>query len=272
MFPPQLISYWNFDETSGPAIDSADSNDGTLGSAVSRVTGIIGSGALAFDNTSGSYVDAGAGTSNNFSVTDGVTIEAMIVSNWTGAFLDYDEIFRKEDGSSRMLLSFQNDSNNPIGPVLSLGLNIGGVYSELDMPLDGVAGRPTVADLTDGNPHHVVGTYDVASGLKALYIDGTLRYSTSYAPGTPISSGGGAPATIGNLFPAGPEPFSGVIDEVAFWGRALSASEIAQHYANAQNGQNYFTVVPEPSSMVFMAWGMVGLGLAIFRRLRRHER
>ncbi len=64
--------------------------------------------------------------------SSGITIEAMFVSRWTGGFKDYDEIFRKEDGNCRVLLSFQNDDDlNDYdlpkvvsGPCLSFELNL----------------------------------------------------------------------------------------------------------------------------------------------------
>src|SRR5205807_7491970 len=142
---------------------------------------------------------------------------------WSGEQFDYDEIFRKEDFLDLMLLSFQND--NVEGPNLSFGLMVGGVYDELDMPLDGVGGRPALADLEDGQPHRIVATYDAATGLKAIYVDGTLRDSVSLAPGSLITSGGPADAVIGN-HTYRIEPFTGTIDEVAFYNRALTSSEI----------------------------------------------
>ena len=46
----------------------------------------------------------------------------------------YREIFRKEDGTRRILFSFQED-----GAILSLGLNIGG-YIECDAKIDAKTG------------------------------------------------------------------------------------------------------------------------------------
>jgi hypothetical protein len=197
---------------------------------------------------------------NNFSAKTGITIEAMIVSNWSGAPGDYDEIFRKEDGGNRILFSFQNDgfsqfANPPVPnntPVLSFGLNVGGAYGELDMPLDGTAGL-TLAELQDGRAHHVVATYDAATGEKAIWIDGLLRWSVNLGAGNLIASGGGADAYIGSV--GASENFNGTIDEVAFWKRALSEREIQTHFINTLNGYNYF--VPEPSGVVLTLLGLV---------------
>ena len=167
-----------------------------------------------------------------------------------------------------MLLALQRDGNRfgtafpaPVGAqgaVLSLGLNIGGVYQELDMPLDGLLGRPTLPSLTDGTWHHVAATYDSATGLKQIAVDGTVRYSASYLPGSRITSGGAAAAFIGS--DAGRATFTGGIDEVAFYGRALTASEIKTHNDNRNTGQNYFVVaVPEPSTLALLALPLVGV-------------
>jgi hypothetical protein len=92
----------------------------------------------------------------------------------------------------------------------------------------------------------VVATYDASSGLKALYFDGKLRFSRQFAVGTNIVSGGTSPVSIGNIY-GGWETFSGVIDEVAIYRRALSAAEIAAHWANVQNRRSYFEVPRDPA-------------------------
>ena len=131
----------------------------------------------------------------------------------------YDELFRKED-VNRLLLAFQNDQLSHLahpqvaeGPVLAFGLTVGGVYQELDMPLDGEAGRPTFAELTDGKPHHIAATYSAKSGEKALYIDGDKKFFVLYPAESKMTSGGAQPLFIGSSI--GGENFSGLLDEVA---------------------------------------------------------
>jgi len=251
--PPQtqaegLVAYWSFDEASGQALDSAGGNHGNLGSGVDRVAGIVGEGAVTFDNTTSALVNVGAGVDNAFETSSGITVEAIIVPEWSGAANDYDEIFRKEDGSRRILLAFQHDGNSSSRDVaitpetqatLSFGINVDGIYSELDMPLDGNAGRPSLADLKDGSPHHVAATYRAATGHKTIYVDGVSVFSTNLGVGSEIDSGGIATAYIGNMS-GRREPFTGLIDEVAFWDRALSSADIASHWAAVGRGENYF--------------------------------
>ena len=137
------------------------------------------------------------------------------------------------------------------GPCLSFGLHLAGRdYKELDMPLDGREGRPTVADLTDGMPHHVVATFDSFTGRKAIVIDGTLRFEHAYPEGTLIVSGGPEPAFIGSH--SGYENFNGVIDELALYDFALTADEIAEHHERTRRGDTYFG--PRPARPNAARW------------------
>lgn len=248
--PPEgLVSYWSFDGSGSSVPDDAGNNDGVRGSTTDRVAGLVGPGALHFDNTHNAQVNVGPGVDDSFSFSQAVTIEALFISEYSGDPGDQDCIFRKEDGSQRVVLAIQNDGNDDgrsdppaggyTGPVLAFGLNLGGNYAELELHLDGQDGRPAVADLTDGAVHHVAATYQSSTGLKALYLDGQLVASVEVAPGTLIQSGGATSAYLGNM--AGRlNAFQGTLDEVAVWSRALPGEEIAVHHAESQAGRDYF--------------------------------
>lgn len=260
--------FWNFDQPKEKLVtDSISNSPAQLGKNAKRIPGLVGEGAIHFNNRpdaslvlgNGGGTDVGTG---DYSVSTGLTIEAMVISEWETTNVsqkkspfDYDEIFRKEDGGYRMLLSFQNDNRAgqthipsvEKGPCLSFGFYLSGIgYNELDMPLDGKAGRPTLEEIRDGKPHHIVATYNSWTGIKAIYIDGELRMSHQFPVGTMIISGGSAPAIIGNLISGqgeslvGREPFNGVIDEVAFYDFALDAKTVSTHYARVKSGKDYF--------------------------------
>ncbi len=266
-YPAGLAAYWQFNEASGStAVDSVGTNTGTINGIVSRIAGAVGQGnALQFNNVGGQGVNVGSA----LSALTGVTIEALIRPTWSAITSDYDHIFRKADGNNLMLVAFQQDGNRfgtafpaPVGaqgPVLSFGLNIGGTYQELDMPLDGMLGRPTLASLTDGGWHQVVASYDSLTGVKQIAVDGSVRFSAAYTPGRLIFSGGAAPAFIGS--DAGGAPFTGGIDEVAFYGRAITAGEIQSHNDNKNAGRPLLavTTVPEPSSIALLALPVLGI-------------
>ncbi|MGJ8691812.1 MAG: LamG-like jellyroll fold domain-containing protein [Thalassotalea sp.] len=254
--------FWSFDSQSDRAIDSVGGATGIPAAGATRTTGLTGQGAFIFDNTANARIDVGSGggtapATGSFSVTDGVTIEALIRPEFSGDFKAIDEIFRKDQGDDelRMLLSFQHDQGKPylrpndsFKESLSFGLYIVGQgYHELKLPLDGILGRPTLAQLKLGNFHHVVATYNVITGLKAIYINGELLASYQYPRGSKILSGGPGQASIGNN-PSesrwAMEAFSGVIDEVAFYDFALPPLILQEHFKNARQGHNYFGLPP----------------------------
>jgi hypothetical protein len=239
------VHYWNFDQDAGNFPDIADgSNAAAPGPGVARTNGLVGSGAIYLNNVSNCYALAG---SAGYTVTNGITVEALVrwtpAAGWSATSADYETIARKEEGAKRILLAFQ--PNGAATDTLAWGLNVGGTQSELDMPLDGLAGRPSLAQASNG-VHHVVATYDKASGIKAIYWDGTLVYSVSFAAGSVIDTSGSANQfTIGNSTANNTESFNGSLDEIVFYDQALSAAEVADHFANAQQGFGYFSA-PEP--------------------------
>jgi ferric-dicitrate binding protein FerR (iron transport regulator) len=247
-------SFDDFDDEQRTATDTIQSLAAVAGPAVRPIVGLVGEAAL-FDNSRGAFLRVEGGTGDKvgtglLSFSTGVSIEALIVPQWSGAPFDYDEIWRKEDGNSRMLLSFQNDgAQNAVysvpaveaGPCLSFGLQVtapgtaGPRYDELDMPLDGRDGRPSLAELTDGRPHHVVATFDSFTGVKAIFIDGLLRFSHTYPAGSLIVSGGPEPAFIGSN--RATENFTGSIDELSLYDFALTAEEVAEHHRRLLSGK-----------------------------------
>lgn len=252
--------FWNFDESDSQVFDTMTGRQARVGLGVKRVAGLVGDGAMWFDNTGAAAINVGNGGgaqlgAGEFGVSSGLTIEVLAIIRWPEqrnlgeGVRAYDEIFRKEDGPKRMLLSFQDDGGawqpmipkfTPNGPTLSFGLHLAGEdYSELEVPLDGQQGRPSLDDLRDERPHHIVATYDSWSGVKALYIDGQLCQQARFPRGALIEAGGPTDATIGNMA-NGNEPYSGILDEVALYDFALTAEEVAAHWRRAQTGQNYF--------------------------------
>ena len=282
--------YWSFDGNDDRAIDLAGNADGVVYPGATRVKGLVGEGAFSFDNSDNTRLNVGNGGGSaigtgSFSATDGVTIEALVKPNYSGREGDSDHIFRKgqTDGQFRILLSFQNDrGKNYLRPQgefkesLSFGLFIlGQGYHELKLPLDGLNGRPTLADINNGQYHHIVATYDADTGIKAIYIDGKQLALYQYPRGSKMLSGGSGQAHIGNS-PTYPreehhgkegydiessgeiavEPlsrgiidvygaaFHGVIDEVAFYDFSLPSFMVQNHFEQIKQGYNYFGLYP----------------------------
>ena len=99
--PPGLVSWWPLDETSGTTTaDIVDSNPGTVTGGAVFVSGKVGN-ALNFD---GSNDTVSIAHNANLKPSSQITIDAWIKPNIVNSLR---EIYRKEDGNDRILLSFQ---------------------------------------------------------------------------------------------------------------------------------------------------------------------
>ena len=254
--------YWSFDGETDRVINTAGSAHGVPAAAAKRVTGLLGEGAFYFDNGANARIAVGTGggtapATGSFSVTDGITLEVLTKPNYSGLKSDQDHIFSKgyQEGDLRIMLAFQHTDKNEYtmpqveaNESLSFGLYlVGQGYHELKLPLDGKNGRPTLAQLNNGSVYHIVASYDVKSGLKAIYINGIMLAYYHYPRGTKVLTGGPAEAMIGN----NPDKkrwdefaFSGTIDELAFYDFSLPALMVENHFQQVQQGVNYFGLKP----------------------------
>lgn len=85
----------------------------------------------------------------------------------------------------------------------------------------------TAAVLTAATWHHIVGTYDAATGTRRIYVDGAEVAANDAGPG-------GFPATAATLSVGGNATTARDIDEPAVYDRALTAAEVADHYAHGR--------------------------------------
>jgi len=118
----------------------------------------------------------------------------------------------------------------------------------------GDADKIVQSDLVDPNKlvpldadewFHIVGAYDATSGLASLYLNGSLAASNTLVSAGPLSPG--EPLLIGGLSQGGAlvNFVGGGIDEVAYYGTALSASQVKAHWDAA----------PEPGSVILLVVG-----------------
>ncbi|HMK04613.1 MAG TPA: FISUMP domain-containing protein [Ferruginibacter sp.] len=150
-----------------------------------------------------------------------ITIEAWIKPSDIHTNTNY-TIYRKEDGSARHLFAFQGN-----GTILSFGLELNGLYSELDVPVSAVN--------YEGQWIHVAATYD--GSAKRMYRNGIL-IGTQVVNGL-IGTAGSANVYIGSS-EGDDDFFNGSIDELKLWNRALMQCEIENNMncslSGIQNG------------------------------------
>jgi len=137
-------------------------------------------------------------------------LEAFSVSAWVRpeAFDQYNEIFRIESPEGRVLFSFQEK-----GSLLSLGLDVGGVYRECDAPI-----RPDC--VMDGGWHFAAATFD--GKAQRVYLDGVLIGQMPHAGAAKIAR---APGFIGSAGGGG-EFFHGGLDDVRLYAQTLTPEAI----------------------------------------------
>jgi hypothetical protein len=199
-----LVGAWAFDEASGTAAKdlSGRGNGGTV-SGAKRVAGRYGK-ALSFDGVNDLVTVA---DSASLDLTTAMTIEAWVQpSKLTGSWRT---VAVKEQPSQLSYALYagngNNNGNRPSGHV-----NTGG-----DVAL------PGTASLGTGRWTHLASTWDGTT--IRLYVDGK-EVSSARVTGTATTSG--KPLRIGGN-QVWSEWFSGLIDEVRVYNRALTAAEVA---------------------------------------------
>ncbi|MBQ6010146.1 MAG: autotransporter-associated beta strand repeat-containing protein [Kiritimatiellae bacterium] len=104
-----------------------------------------------------------------------------------------------------------------------------------------------VSDITDGNWHHVVGTY--SNRVLQLYYDGQLLQEKTTDATLDIADG--SEFVIGNNDPrnVSTHNYDGDMDDVQIYNRVLSAAEVADEYARRTAViSDPATILPEPVS------------------------
>ncbi|MBC8231525.1 LamG domain-containing protein, partial [bacterium] len=221
--PEWMISYWKFDEGAGTnASDSIGANDGTIYGAT-WATGKVGN-ALSFDGRNDQVL---LPSINGFPLGD----SPRTVVAWVNPSVDegYKPVFDYGDNSVDRLFSiilspsFKHGRCTP-GP--SNRILVASWYD--DICSDGVVPKSAWT--------HIAVAYK-GSGDIDFYING--QYDSSAFFDSPLNTQHytGRPQAIG-----GRDSyvwFAGLIDEVAIYNGALSASEIQQHYDNGLQGLGY---------------------------------
>lgn len=256
--PAGTISYWKLDEdvagVPGVAdayedvIDAPNGNNGEVPAAPKTAptpnpVGIVG-GAQDFDGVANAInvPDPIAG-SFDFLITDAFTIECWMKSSTAlGAGTENQVLVGRDDtaGSTQWWLGIQGGVGANPGNVSFILLDEDGQVEIL---------RPTAPApvlINDGVWHHIVGVYDGtgANGIARLYVDGNLVFEKTPTVFTgDFVAVGGPDLNMGWLNPV--FQYEGALDEVAIYNRALTPTEIDQHYDNGLAGHGIDYVAPD---------------------------
>ncbi|TMK56776.1 MAG: PKD domain-containing protein [Actinobacteria bacterium] len=213
---PGLIHYWRLGDSGGATLaDSAGSAPATLlGGPTLGSTGPLGGTAVGFDG-----VDDAAAAAVNLSATTDLTVEFWL--KWNG-YADDDrlamELTENFNANSGGFLIDPNSSQEEFGVAIGEGESRNNAFFA----------RPSA-----GAWHHYAFVLDTAAPAAQQivpYVDGKPATFSKGASGS--GAGAFANSTLYLMSRAGANLFgAGTLDEVAIYDQALSASQIAAHFA-----------------------------------------
>ena len=208
-----LSTSWGLDEGSGTT--TTDSSAGQSGTFVGSPTWVTGHSGMALSFTGGNYISVAAGGGVNFAANQSFSGFCWVRSTDT-------------TGTPQKRL-FGIDLNAPNG-YLWFNWKNGYTYLEThDNNGTNWQSNTGSINLADGNWHHVGFVVDRTNNQTRLYIDGQLSTTTTYsASAGTYQNSNNRSFCIGSQF--GSNSFTGTIDDVRIYNRALSASEITQLY------------------------------------------
>ena len=219
---PDIVSMWRGENN--PLDSAGGGNDGTWNGTGAYGLGEVGS-AFSFN---GANNDVGILNAPSLNPTGAFSIEG-----WIYPLVDKEAKILVKWGdqgaySNERSYSFQTD----------VGKGLGFSISDLANQGNAVFQAFVVANvLTLNQWNHVAATYDSATGARRLYVNGAPVGVHINAPVSVYTST--TPVTIGAWLRAPgvtQDYFDGSIDELGFYGRSLSASEIQAIYADGTNG------------------------------------
>jgi len=197
----------------GNANDVIGGHNGTLAGGVTFVPGRVGQ-AFKFDTSANSYITL-PNSPDFMPASNQVTISAWIKPDFAVAN-GADIIFSKRDGcgSNRSYLLAVSK-----GGAIPLGYPLGTIVWSASVAGDDVT--PSTRVPNDGQFHHIAGTYDGTA--MRVYLDGVLIGEKPHTGPIPVTRD---PPFIGLQSGCSGWLSAAVIDEIEFWNRALSASEM----------------------------------------------
>jgi hypothetical protein len=198
-------AYWRFEETSGPVATDASGHNRP---------GFFLNGPLLGANVGATRTGSAIALQNE---SDGVFVEYATWTNLPALTVEaWVRPTRVTEPEGVIIVDKGNTWNLFLDPAGRPGFQFPG-----DVPPETLASAPVVA----GETYHLVGT--VEGGEMKLYVNGALLSEAAVPPGIPARN---TPIHIGRGLGPVRWEFYGVIDEVALYDRALSASAILAHY------------------------------------------
>ena len=229
------VAYWRLDETGGgTAYDYVATHDGTATGSVTYQDTALGGGALAGGgDTDGSVAFNGSGVfvvpfypELNQSI---YSIELWTYDSGTATTWASPVAIRNTSGTSGFIV-YAGDPSGYLGYTWQHWTAIGNGFDYGVGPA-----------INNYSWTHLVGTYDGTN--EALYVNGAPveTHTTTFVTNSTVPLTIGAGNAYSTLF----APFSGGVDEVAYYGRALSPNQVMGHYLLAGYGNSQAPLITQ---------------------------
>jgi uncharacterized delta-60 repeat protein len=231
--PPGLIAWWKGE---GNTHDELSQSDATAYSNLAYSTGVVGQ-AMELDGAS-SYLKVPANTNLAAGFADGLSIEGWICPNATAksqAIVDWD---RNSVYGAHLWFAQGGALNNTL-------------YANLvDQSQNDHIFSSTAALVATNTFQHIALTYSKASGIACFYTNGTLaaqQFLGTFVIETSYDLYIGLRPTASDSY------FSGLIDELSLYSRALDSNEISAIYTASAAGKcstsTPVTIVRQPENL-----------------------
>ena len=219
------VGWWRLGDDTPTSIVATDSSgggrDGTYVNSPASASGLVagdGDGAVDFDGTNDKLDLPAAAFGTPF-------VAGSLPQSWE-LWISTTQV---PSGSSpgAVILAGTNTLGTPWADMFAFHLRADGTV-RFTADWHDAAAITTSAALNDGSPHHLVAT--IEAGTVSLYVDGALDGTDTHA----VSDSFGADrvrAAAPRANVSGYEKYDGIIDEIAFYTSALSATRVAAHYA-----------------------------------------
>ncbi len=241
-----LVGYWPMNEGDGTVASdfSGNRNSSQLSGDTSWVSGKLGEAVYFNEGLAGL---ATIPSSKVFNFANDITVSAWVKTTVDGGII------------------FQLQNSNPLVYLQVGDTTAGGTAHKLvayfRTDAGGVNVTSGVTNIDDGKWHFVAAVRNIVTQDVRLYVDGSLDGSpNTYADTAAINTFGGVTNYISST---GPYGFTGAIDEVRVYNRALSADEIASLYKTSYSLVNKTPIDIVKSGLVgywpldgkYMSWG-----------------
>lgn len=227
-----LTSYWELEETSGTRSDSHGSNNLTDNNTVTSATAIQGIGAD-FERSNTEYL----------SITDGSQSGLEAQTDFSISFWWKAESEFPANGNYYWILTKSGGTNGTRGYALGFrridsegGDTAAMLQSSTGFNATNLEDRIPVS-MTVGTFEHWVYAIDYGGPTFEVYKNGVGQGTSTIQASTYDTSG---PVYVGALLDGGSasNPADGIIDELGYWGKTLTAAEVRDLY-NAGSGIPY---------------------------------